>query len=219
MSSNTVNALNDLGDSMVEPAASDDPHNNSPIPPIYTYWGQFVDHDLTANTDRDSAVSDITKDDLKPPEPDFVKEYLKNLRQPSLNLDSVYGDGPFAESCDVPYDGIKLKVGEVHTGRGIPGVMIPPIDDFFRDLPRRQDDGVALIGDGRNDENLVVAQLHVAFLRFHNAAVDWVRKTHPGKDDGQVFATARDLTRWTYQWLVVHDFLRTVASRTSWIAC
>ena len=211
VSSNTVNALNDLGDSMVEPAPSDDPPNNSPIPPIYTYWGQFVDHDLTANTDRDSTVSDITKDDLKPLDPDFVKEYLKNIRQPSLNLDSVYGDGPFAESDDVPYDGIKLKVGEVQTGRGIPGVMIPPIGDLFRDLPRRQEDGAALIGDGRNDENLVVAQLHVAFLRFHNAAVDWVRKNQPEKDDKQVFATSRDLTRWTYQWLVVHDFIKTVA--------
>lgn len=218
VSDNTVKALNDLGASMVEPSPpSDDPPNNSPIPPIYTYWGQFLDHDLTANTDRDFAVSDITKDGLKPLYPAFVKENLKNLRQPSLNLDSVCGDGPFAQSGDVPYDGIKFKLGEVQTGRGIPGVMIPPIDDLTRDLPRKQDDpkhennGVALIGDGRNDENLVVAQLHVAFMRFHNAAVDWVDKKYPGKRDKDVFILAQNFTRWTYQWLVVHDFLKTVA--------
>ncbi len=210
VSKTTVDALNALGNSMVESTPSDDPPNNSPIPPIYTYWGQFVDHDLTANTDRNSAVSDITKADLEPLDPVFVKENLKNLRQPSLNLDSVYGDGPFVQSDDVPYEGIKFVIGEVQTGRGIPGVMIPPIDDFARDLPRKQDDGVALIGDGRNDENLVVAQLHLAFLRFHNAAVDWVDKKYPGKRDKAVFELARDITRWTYQWLVVHDFLKTV---------
>jgi hypothetical protein len=39
---------------------------NSTIPPVYTYWGQFIDHDLTANTDRDAEVSNITKQDLAP---------------------------------------------------------------------------------------------------------------------------------------------------------
>ena len=72
---------------------------------------------------------------------------------------------------------------------------------------------MALIGDGRNDENLIVAQLHVAFLRFHNAAVDWVRTNEPDRDtDVEVYLRARDLTRWSYQWLVVHDFLRTITS-------
>jgi len=77
-------------------------------------------------------------------------------------------------------------------------------------VPRRAD-RVPLIGDARNDENLVVGQLHVAFLRFHNAAVDWVRANEPQRTGlSDVFLRARDLTRWTYQWLVVHDFLRTV---------
>jgi hypothetical protein len=95
------------------------------------------------------------------------------------------------------------------TGGGV-GVLIPPVDDQERDLPRR-DDRVALIGDGRNDENLVVAQLHVAFLRFHNNAVNWVRANEPERTGiGEVFSRARDLTRWTYQWLCVHDYLATV---------
>ena len=70
---------------------------------------------------------------------------------------------------------------------------------------------VPQIGDGRNDENLIIAQLHLAFLRFHNAAVDWVRTRRPERIGvAQVFLRARDLTRWTYQWLCVHDFLETV---------
>jgi hypothetical protein len=61
-----VTDLKALGTAMI-----DDPpealEGNSIIPPVYTYWGQFIDHDLTANTDRDPKVlSDITKPDLEP---------------------------------------------------------------------------------------------------------------------------------------------------------
>ena len=60
-----------------------------------TYWGQFVDHDLTANTDRNTSVS-IVDAPLEPMQPEKVRQDLVNLRQPQLNLDSVYGNGPSA---------------------------------------------------------------------------------------------------------------------------
>ena len=89
------------------------------------------------------------------------------------------------------------------------GVLIPPVDDDERDLPRV--DRVAQIGDARNDENLAVAQLHVAFLRFHNNVVDWVRDNEPERTGiGDVFSRARDLTRRTYQWLCVQNYLAAV---------
>lgn len=70
---------------------------------------------------------------------------------------------------------------------------------------------MALIGDARNDENLVVAQLHVAFMRFHNAVVDWVRKNEPKfGSDKEIFERAQRLVQWSYQWIVVHDYLKTV---------
>jgi hypothetical protein len=216
-----VSALKALGAAMID-QPEDDPEHNSPIPPIYTYFGQFVDHDITANTDRERDIQ-ITVDPLVPLPPVDVTAHLHNLRNPALNLDSVYGDGPFvnkpsADDEAVPYDGIKLRLGQLFPVSI--GVRIPPIDDMNRDLPRRHDEtdatlnGKALTGDGRNDENLVVAQLHVAFLRFHNAAVDWVRANEPEREsDAEVFLRARDLTRWTYQWLVVHDYLRTVTAQ------
>ena len=94
-----VAALKALGDAMVEDslAPGEDPLQptaNSTIPPLYTYWGQFIDHDLTANTDRDSEISNITLPNLTPIDPQDVVERLFNLRQPTVNLDSVYGDGP-----------------------------------------------------------------------------------------------------------------------------
>ena len=212
---NSVAALNRLGNAMVEQEPPAD-LKNSPIPPIHTFWGQFVDHDMTAATDNDEKIS-IRVTPLPPLPASEVTALLKNARTPALNLDSLYGDGPFAPpppagKVAVPYqagDRAKLEVGSLT--RINVGVLIPPVDDDARDLPRV--DQVAQIGDGRNDENLVVAQLHVAFLRFHNKAVDWVRENEPERTGvGEVFLRARELTRYAYQWLTIHDFLATVTA-------
>ena len=219
-------ALKRLGEALAEPAPPPgqqlQPTGNSTIPPVYTYWGQFIDHDITANTDRQNTVTDITVEDLKPLQPEVVVRDLRNLRRPALDLDSVYGDGPTFEggpetaAADM-YDGIRLRLSEVAEGDGIRGDHIPTLGDNLRDLPRDsgaqlpEDKTVALIGDGRNDENLIVAQLHVAFLRFHNAVLDWAQQ-QPGypQGDRELFERVRDLVRWHYQWLVVHDYLKTV---------
>ena len=214
----TIGHLKDLGDRMI---VNDPPDEaNSHIPPVYTYWGQFIDHDITANTDRDSddsgIINDITRADFAPLAPDDVRQNLVNLRTPAFDLDSVYGGGPDVDP--EMYDGIKLKIGTVATGPGIPGVIPPPDDDLMRDLPRagQNDDGVspkeAVIGDMRNDENLIVAQFHLSFLRFHNNAVDWVESQKKYATDTAVFEEAQQLTRKHYQWLVVNDYLRTVMS-------
>jgi len=238
--------LNALGAAMVDDAppveTAPQVHVNANIPAVYTYFGQFIDHDLTANTDRDSKTSDITKVDQGPVPPDEVTQSLRNLRRPTLDLDSVYGDGPSfggRTSADAGfYDGARLRVGRNHTD-GIPGAKIPPEADLDRDLPRigklleagvitedvlpddlRNDPNLqtrAFIGDLRNDENLIIGQLHLAFLRFHNAVVDRIEADpqafgfYRGQDHAAVrFERARRLTRWHYQWLVVNDYLRTV---------
>ena len=219
-------ALKKLGAAMAEPAPPSgqelQPTGNSTIPPVYTYWGQFIDHDITANTDRQNTVTDITVEDLRPLQPEVVVRDLRNLRRPALDLDSVYGDGPTFEggpetAAKDMYDGIRLRLSEVTDRQGIPGDHIPPLGDNLRDLPRDgdaqlpEDKTVALIGDGRNDENLIVAQLHVAFLRVHNAVLDWARQEPGyGQGDRELFERVRDLVRWHYQWLVVHDYLKTV---------
>ena len=219
-----VAALEALGSAMVEdPPVGPDPlaqPDNSTIPPIYTYWGQFIDHDLTANTDRDSAVSDITASPFVPRDPAFVRANLANLRQPRLDLDSLYGDGPTFDPAHPTeaaalYDGAKFVLGEISlvADPGKPAIAGAPVvaaGDLAHDLPR--DGTTARIADARNDENLVIAQLHVSFLRFHNAVVDWVAAhEHPSGGVRGLFRRARRLVRWHYQWLVVNDFLRTVA--------
>jgi Animal haem peroxidase len=248
-----VEGLKALGDAMVEAALAPgenplQPTGNSIIPPVYTYWGQFIDHDLTANTDRNSEITDVTSPDLTPLDPAFVVDNLKNLRQPTVNLDSVYGDGPTFDpgaptQAGRMYDGIKLRVGKVAVNADpanptIPGDPIPPAEDDQRDLPRIGpliDAGVIaaedfpeelrsrpnfrnlpFIADARNDENLIIAQFHTAFLRFHNAMVDWVQANESSEygcgNERETFERAQQLTRWHYQWLVVNDFLRTITT-------
>jgi Animal haem peroxidase len=220
--------LKELGKKMVEPdppfGTLETGEGNSTIPAVHTYLGQFIDHDITARTDRRNEVGHVTDEDLHPVDPDTVKTAVFNERVPALDLDSVYGDGPTfpggpeTDAKDI-YDGIKLKVGQVAlVGKegqdpDIPGVRIPLQNDLDRDLPRGLDGdpSKANIADGRNDENLIVAQLHLAFLRFHNATVEWVRRSNGYDTDQAVFERARELVRWHYQWLVVHDYLATVA--------
>ncbi|MBD0389513.1 MAG: hypothetical protein ICV54_24175, partial [Nostoc sp. C3-bin3] len=224
-----IEKLKALGEAIIDRQVPESEDSNSIIPPVYTYWGQFIDHDITANTDRavTDLQTDITKDDFTPLSPDFVTDKLKNLRRPIFDLDSVYGDGPTldpqhptqAKDFYQEDDPVKLKVGQNAeqdaNGNPTPGVKIPPENDLLRDLPRNN--RIAAIADSRNDENLIVAQFHTAFLRFHNAVVDWVRQNEPqnAQDNKTLFVRAQTLVRWHYQWLVVNDFLKTVtASKT-----
>jgi hypothetical protein len=55
----------------------------------------------------------------------------------------------------------------------------------------RRDDGTAIIGDARNDENLILAQLHLLFLQIHNRCLNTGLAT--------TLAGAQQLTRWHFQ--------------------
>lgn len=219
-----IEKLKALGEAIIDRQGPESEDTNSIIPPVYTYWGQFIDHDITANTDQavTDLQTDITKDDFTPLSPDFVTDKLKNLRHPTFDLDSVYGDGPTLDPQNPTQakdfyqedDPVKLKVGQNAEqdadGNPTPRDKIPPENDLLRDLPRSN--RIAVIGDSRNDENLIVAQFHTAFLRFHNAVADWVRQNEPNnaQDNKTLFVRAQTLVRWHYQWLVVNDFLKTV---------
>ncbi len=99
-----------------------------------------------------------------------------------------------------------MKIGTVDPSGGR-----PPRKDDFNDLPRRRKqldkperDREALIGDPRNDENLIVAQMHVAFLRAHNRLLEEVSSP-------ERLRKAKRRLRRQYQHIVVHDFLKQIA--------
>ena len=119
----------------------------------------------------------------------------------------LYGSGPdddpFMYEWSSPTNrGVKLLVGRNPAKSGA----------FDRDdLPRNQQ-GRALIGDPRNDENIIVSQLQLLFIRFHNKVVDRTRKNQR-LAGAALFAEAQRIARWHYQWIVVHDFLERIVGR------
>jgi hypothetical protein len=174
------NLLTSLANTMVEDQTTpdDDKLNTSPrLFAGFTFIGQFIDHDITFdNTPLDQQLAD----------PDA----RVNFRTPRYDLDSVYGRGPVNEPQFYdPADRDKLLVTTNVNG--------------VEDMPR--DGNRAIIPEPRNDENLIIVQLHKAVAQFHNRIVDYARSQ--GIRPEWVFETARRLTRWHYQWAVVHDFL------------
>lgn len=71
----------------------------------------------------------------------------------------------------------------------------------------RNSQNTALIGDPRDDENLIISQIQVLFLRFHNIMVDAIRTKFPTKSPSVVFTEAQELVRWHYQWILIHEYL------------
>jgi len=164
-----------------------DDEENAGIPAGYTYLGQFIDHDITF----DPASSLQQQND-----PDALVDF----RTPRLDLDSLYGRGP----ADQPYmyAGNKFRLGRPLSENTKKTKVrdLPRFDDSFNPGAKR-----ALIGDKRNDENVIVSQLHAAMLQFHNKLVD------KHKDDS--FADIQQRVRWHYQWIIVNDFLPTICGR------
>jgi hypothetical protein len=160
-----------------------DDEENFGIPAGYTYLGQFIDHDITF----DPASSLQGQND-----PDALIDF----RTPALDLDNVYGRGP----ADQPYmyepDGIHFAFGKELT-------FGDKKKSNARDLPRSAGTDRAIIGDKRNDENVIVSQLQGAFLKFHNNVADALLKL----SSKTTFEEIQRVVRWHYQWVVLHDFL------------
>ncbi|HSF66198.1 MAG TPA: heme peroxidase family protein [Nitrospiraceae bacterium] len=158
-----------------------------------TFLGQFLDHDITF--DPNSPLLEKTN-----------PHTTTNFRTARFDLDSVYGGGPerSPELYDPTSFDIKLKVE-----------AIPGSEEFSRngairfDLPRDPNTLVAFLGDRRNDENTILSQLHVAFLRFHNAVIDHLRADPAlaNLSAERIFKMAQRQVRWHYQWIILHEFL------------
>lgn len=157
------------------PPPSDTSQNNPRIKAGYTFLGQFLDHDLTLDT-----TSQL--------EQQVDVNATTNFRTPALELDSIYGLGPAVQphlyDRDKPFR-----------------LLLSPDGN---DLPRNSQ-GTALIGDPRNDENAIIAQLHLIWLKFHNQVFE---KEFASMPVGLArFVAAQKLVRWHYQWLIVNEFL------------
>jgi hypothetical protein len=185
--------LEALATAMRDVNPNDPALDNQTIPAGFTYLGQFIDHDISL---------DLSPLSAKQQDPTMIE----NFRTPGLDLDCLYGAGPGPHRFLFRQDAPKFLIGKADASANTPGN--PQIPDLPNDLERGRQ-GVALIGDHRNDENLIVAQTHLAFLKFHNKVVDHISASTPA---AQLFDEASKLVRWHYQWMVLHDFVERLTS-------
>src|SRR3954452_13213888 len=167
--------LLDLADQMRDPRVPGtdpsvgDQYDNPCVPAGFTFLGQFIDHDMTLDT------TPLTQQQADP-------KGLVNFDTPRFDLGSVYGRGPAVDKQLYESDGKRLKLV-----RNENGVWDLPRDAAYN----------AFLGDARNDENHIIAQIQMAFIRLHNRLIA----------EGSSFADAQRLTRWRFQWVIVNDYL------------
>ncbi len=159
--------------------------------------GGICDDDADPSTDGEMAAGwpffgqfiahDITAD-RSPLGHHADADRIKNFRTPRANLEVIYAAGPTGS----PYlfqkdDPAKLLLGE-----------------GGYDVPRNHE-GIALLGDQRNDTHLFMSQMQLGFIRTHNRVVDRLRDD--GVEEAEVFDDARRATTWHYQWVILREFL------------
>jgi hypothetical protein len=171
----------------------------------FTFVGQFVDHDITFDH---TPLSEQQSD------PDATT----NFRTPRYDLDAIYGRGPnldtqFYDPADrdkfllVPTTYDMIRTDTLKTSQVLYDVPRVGAND-----PDGRTEGKAIIADPRNDQTLIVLQIHVAMQMFHNKLVDVMRQN--GIPRSAVFESARRLARWHYQWMVTHEFLPAIVGQT-----
>ena len=158
----------------------------------YTYLGQFIVHDISLDSQSQTLPWE------SPIAPSV------NLRNPSFDLETLYGINAGNTSAFLNQNSAELKLGE--TSSDIASAIR---DTFFQDLPR-DENGMAMTLDGRNDENLLVAQTHVAFIKFHNAIVSETT----GTDVSDVYKKARRRAIRHYQYIILNDFLPKIVKKS-----
>src|SRR5437667_8136794 len=153
------------------PDEQDSRNDNPRIPAAFAFLGQFIAHDITADRSMLQHHARLNE--------------LRNFRTPRLDLECLYAAGPSGDPHLYDLNDLdKFLLGINEVGE-------------LNDLPRNRQ-GRALVGDPRNDVHLIISQLHLAFLKFHNRVVELLRER--GTPAGNVFNEARRLVCWHYQW-------------------
>lgn len=245
-------------DALAEAMASSGPASDEVpapgLPPIVTYFGQFLDHDMSAL--QGPGVRDVggLRDDAEPMDRLDAERSIENARSGALDLDGLYGrvaesstlEARLIEAMRDPDDAARMRLGPLAASSlrprpPRPGVQflpdgapwpegapfdLPRLGDLLSsfDPPVRVEEvgeagsalrgmlhkgqfraAHAVIGDPRNDDHLIIAQLHVAFLRFHNAVADDLATGSSNAEHR--FLAARCRVKRCYQWLVLNWWL------------
>jgi hypothetical protein len=196
--------LNNIVETFTDDAENLTTEFDSKIPSGYVYLGQFIDHDLSFDSKSRFEPKDFPSRTLS--EDEIAK--IANLRKPLFDLETIYGYAKPSRSSKfvrkvLMKDGSNTLLQLGKTFKEPKGEKTTAQFEFFNDLPRAVNSSEPLIVDERNDGNLLIAQLQVAFIKFHNAIVQMLGDTN----SCFVFRKARKIAIRHYQYIVLNDFL------------
>jgi Animal haem peroxidase len=207
----------------------DHPTQRMKLSAVYTYFGQFMNHDISAPVG--SLITEAASIPLMgvigaidPPgldkqyragNIDQILQAIRNEQSFPLQMESLYADGPTSSDAEVrklyEADGMRFRLAKttrlddsalaMTTKR--PELVHHMVDAV--DIPRDGEKRLALIADRRNDENLIISQLHLALMLLHNKAVAALAPQIA--DPGTRFKEARKLVTHHYQWCILNDYL------------
>jgi hypothetical protein len=201
-------------------------------PAGYTFLGQFIDHDVTRTQTALVALGQLShraqsdvgvraKLAAAGITPNQLTQAIANAARPGsalsantgkLDLDSVYGVSDFTALTGIYAPWFEQRDG-AYTGRfaqrhiQAPTTLGAPIDGFDY---QRNADGAAEIPDPRNSENKIILQIQNLFELAHNDCMDnalRATKTPTQQDIGAAFDACHKKVVWTYETIVVTDFL------------
>ena len=161
----TNEELAELAQGMLEEAATDNPKGTTAG---ITFFGQFIDHDLTLDNE---------------PQPTDTVDVEGLVQRPLVRVRSRLGVRGRAE--EEPAAVRRRQVLDRHRHRR------------RVTRPAAQLRGQAILVESRNDENLIIAQIHLSFLRLHNSLID----------QGMSFDQARQTVVGAYRYVVLNDYL------------
>ena len=161
--------------------------DNRRIDAGWTYFGQFIAHDLTLRRELGE-------------------------KKPRLNLDSLYGFGPRANAHLYEVD---ARPNGDSSFQGICFALDSYLDYDKHKVPDvfRIGNNVPVMADVRNDDNFIINQLHCAFLQFHNKMAEFFKENKEPAET--LFSRTRQFVTWTYQWIVVNEYLNLLTGKVA----
>lgn len=173
--------------------------SNASAPSGYTYLGQFLAHDLSRLRDEKHAL-EVTS---------IENDKVVSTVPATIDLSSVYNP---PKNSAVKKDQLR-EPGSAKMLLGAAQKKNSLLHGY--DLPRTEK-GIAIIADDRNDENVIVSQLHLQFLKLHNFFVDRIGREEPELDTEALFEEAKEQVILHYQEVILYDLLYEIIHPDVW---
>jgi len=198
--------------------------DNTAIPAGYTYFGQLVTHDITQFLLTQGGHG-----------PGSYRDGASNLSTPALDLDCIYGGGPERDFVLYQPAGSNRHRYLFRTGKtSEPKLGCETHSEYGGpdDIPRITEDsagisgsaggagktpatiphtGDPLIADARNDDHLIISQLHLVFIHLHNKCAQLI--VDRGHSTKVAFETARRFVTQCYCDVVKFDYAKRILCR------